>query len=187
MVTLKPPPPTYKQGINDLLDSLASPSVSTFFDQMREIVALIEEHVAPGRSPLSAAHESIDCVEQQLLSIVALTKEYLGDQQEEIERLKRLLGSPRRHAGYSHDGYKTLTVTHFKNQIGDSPIAYNRNQPLIVVEWDCVICGKHNQRSQLPGAMPKYCQPPHGENLSSCQREARRQAVQRHRGKPEPL
>lgn len=57
---------------------------------------------------------------------------------------------------------------------------YTRQQPRIVREWVCSICGARHWRVQLPGNTPKYC-PGAGDQPSACQREAVRRRVERHR------
>jgi len=60
---------------------------------------------------------------------------------------------------------------------------YTRQQPWVIVEWACTICGAHHVAAMLPGAQPKYCPPAPGEKYSDCQRQARTEAVKRHRSK----
>lgn len=52
---------------------------------------------------------------------------------------------------------------------------YARQQPLIEVEYTCVICGKRKHWQQYPGRIPNVCKSLDGK--TECEREMNRQRV----------
>jgi len=133
------------------------------------MISLIEPDAIYSTNPRQADLEDI---RQGLERVDQLVEGAMADVRamyDYIDSLERQLLT-RRPAPLSRGtGSKIMLVSSVGGQGG-----YSRQQPSILVKWVCAVCGKHNQRSQLPGPAPKYCQPREGENLSLCQRAARR-------------
>ncbi len=71
-----------------------------------------------------------------------------------------------------------------KRQRGQTAIqhiaGYDREQPLVKVEWTCVVCGKSHAALRLPGRAPRFC-PRTGGEKSECQKKADYERLKRWR------
>lgn len=129
----------------------------------------------PSPRNVQAILRNLSHLEAIPLDAVAGLRKYITLLESENRRLDADNARLKARQKHPATGSKMLTVHVEQGQ-------YRKVQPLITVTWVCQACGKTNQREQLPGGIPKYCQGADGE-LSACQLKAIQRKVDRQRAK----